>query len=155
MSEIVNIKAARVAHYQRRVEAMREELLHVVTEPLRQLTSMPDAIGNLGVAVDAALDTLCYLIVEGWLTAAEQAELPNLSPPNLRDIHVPDRAEQARNIGAELPARVERWAKEQGRCGDYGHGTDDKGVLRLIKQGRLHPDEFDAEFLEQIGFEPD
>jgi hypothetical protein len=109
MSEIVNIEAVSIARYDRRVEVMREEIMRVVTEPLRQPpASMSDGNNDIWVALEATLDTLCYLITEGWITAAEQAELPNPSPPNLRDIHVPDRAEQARNIGAELRARVER-----------------------------------------------
>jgi hypothetical protein len=119
---------------------MREELMLIVTEPLRQPNSDGDAFFE---ALEATLDTLCYLITEGWLTAAEKVELPDLSEQPHYD--VTDRAEMARSIGADLPERVERWAAAHGRSGDYGLGTDEQGMWELFRNGRISLDELGPE----------
>jgi hypothetical protein len=93
---------------------------------------------NFDLSLEAAIDLLCFLITEGWLSPGEKAVTPGYDS-------YADRAEMARIIGSELPERVEKWWAAHGRAGICNGDPDPLGMREHIKKGHIQMDDLDEE----------
>jgi hypothetical protein len=93
------------------------------------------------IALEAAIDLLCWMIVEGWLSPGENVIQKAITP----DYDFDDRAAMAARIGSELPDRVEKWWAKHGRSGRANGEIDPLGMRWAIENGYVDEDDLDDE----------